>query len=466
MIAWALLVVSSEGQAETLQHQRSWAAETAKAKGWTLEREFAGVSSGRDGPRRLMRELIAELRNCATAQLPTWLLMVRADRVGRGRIAESQIALHEIVDLGVRIWTRDSGELKLDSATDQIIAAVKAGLAGQENEVRRDKAIAVYRRRAAAGQTIGNRLPYGLLRGKDGAPIVVEDQAEIVRMIFRLRLEGLGYIAIARRMLALAPPIRFKDGSERPVHWSHTRVKHLLGHRAFVPAVIDEVTFRRVQQIVGHRDQPRRRFAYPLSGAVRCYCGFTMTGSPGGKGGLFRRYACGDKMHGRTVSAKRLEAQFDRLIRWLERGERSPVRVREPVQSPALFERATARLRAKIATLDRQRDAVWRLHAEGKIRDDAVQPRLDALSAQREAAVAQLTELEGQRAVALDARRRAKDGPAAIATLAGTYASATPEEQRRIARAVADYLGGLVVEADGSLAVRRVAPPSSRAERV
>ena len=60
--AWALLVVFSEAQSETLQHQRAWAERIAAEKGWRLARFFEGVASGIDGPRKLTRGVLLAVR--------------------------------------------------------------------------------------------------------------------------------------------------------------------------------------------------------------------------------------------------------------------------------------------------------------------------------------------------------------------------------------------------------------------
>jgi DNA invertase Pin-like site-specific DNA recombinase len=453
--AWLLAVVSSDVQAETLPHQRDWATATATEKGWTIRRTFEGVSTGKEGPRKLLRELIAALRSLDPGDRPEWLLMVRADRVGRGRLVESQVVLHEIADLGVRIWTRDAGEIKLDSATDQIIAAVKAGLATLENEVKRDKMNAVYRRRKAAGQVVANRVLYGQRREKDGSVTVVEDQAATVREAFRLRIEGYSYLEIAKRIKPIAAPFRFADGTERTMRWNVDHVREVLAERRYAPAIIDEVTFRRAQRDPAPAREARpQRFHYPLSGAVQCFCGYRMIGSYGGGDSPVRRYECRHH-HRKHVNANKLEAQFAEILRRYAENP-SILPRRRPAVSPALLDRAHAKASAHLAALDRERDRVWDLFASGKVREDAVQPRLDAIAQKREAVVEESREIETRRAVAAaESGRRAQAG-AVLARAAKVYGTAAPADKRAIARTIAAEIGGLVVEEDGTLVIRRI----------
>jgi DNA invertase Pin-like site-specific DNA recombinase len=187
--AWLLATVSAELQVETLPYQQAWGTDVARSNGWTIMRTFSGVGTGKHGPRRLVRELLAALR--AEAEPPQWLLMVRLDRIGRDAL-ECQIALRDIHALGVRVWTREGGEEKGDTAMERFVSTVRLYLAEQENEVRRDKALAVYKRKRAAGQAIGNKRPYGLTFGPDGRYAVDDERARVVREIFRLRLAGHG----------------------------------------------------------------------------------------------------------------------------------------------------------------------------------------------------------------------------------------------------------------------------------
>ncbi len=137
-LAWALCVVSSSKQEETLPHQRGWASTEAKSKGWRLHDIFEGVASGKDGARSLVRDILKKLRATEPDARPQWLLMIRSDRIGR-EMVESQIVLRDLKQLGVRVWTRDQGELKLDTTMGKVYAAMQAGLAEQENMVRQDK---------------------------------------------------------------------------------------------------------------------------------------------------------------------------------------------------------------------------------------------------------------------------------------------------------------------------------------
>src|ERR1700722_3759835 len=192
---WALCVVSSEAQSETLPHQRRWAQEAAQSHGWRVTRIVEGVASGKLGPRRLVTDLLADLRSLDEDARPKRILMIRADRLGRGSIIETQIVLRDLLQLGVHVFTRDQGELKLDSAMDELISAATLAVARHENEIRKEKINASIARKRAAGIWKGSVAAYGLIR-RGNEDVADPERAPIVREAFKMRLEGRGLTTI------------------------------------------------------------------------------------------------------------------------------------------------------------------------------------------------------------------------------------------------------------------------------
>lgn len=473
--AWAVLAVSSEKQLETLAHQEAMAEEVASRNGWSLERVFGrgreGVGSGKRGVRAIMVTVIAELQALEPEQRPTWLWMRRVDRTGRGRAAESLLALHAIADLGVRIWDHDTGEVRLDTAEGEIIAGLKAGLARLENEVRSKKSRAAIARKRAAGIPVG-RVPYGLQRDPSGRYVVQEPQAEAVRRAFALRIEGVGSVRIAHQLAQASAPYPYAKG-ERPVRWSPLRVMRLLQNRAYVGTIVDEVTFERAQRIAAElgRATAPAGYPWPLSGAVRCYCGRNMIGNRTGRNRAFPYYVCRASWHHegklRMVRAEQLEARFVALLDDLVETPAlvEQYRRRPEGPSPALLERAIRAARHRLDESARQRTAVWDLHAKGLVRDEEVQARLDALAVQRDEIGAELAGLERQRAAALAASQDLADAQNTLKRAREAWEGATDEERRGIARVVAVQLGGLCVEPDGTLSTRYPEDPHAQSRR-
>ena len=469
---WALLAVSTEHQSETLAYQRTWAQETAKGKGWRLTRTIEGVSSGRLGPRRIVRDLLADLRALDAEARPRFLLMIRADRLGRGSVVESQIVLRDLLALGVSVVTRDQGEVKLDSAMDELISAATLAVSRHENEIRSEKSLATYRRKRAAGVHVGNRLAYGLQR-VDGKVVADPERAPIVREAFKMRLAGLGYTLIGKRLRAIAPPAFYQSsGSAHSISWVPSRVKTLLENRSYVGPIVDEATFAKAGRVAAlltasdRSGDARRRYPWPLAGAVRCFCGRTLIGSASGnQQRRHRYYSCRVHAHHgghiKLFRAGEIEDQFVALLGRLraspELVERYRRRAAAP-SSPKILERSLRELKTKLAEIERRRDAAWELHLAGKVKAEDVQDRLDKLALQRDEVQSQLATVKDAIAVASAAAKGQQDAEALVRRAARTFVKATVSEQNQIARAVSLELGGLVVDAHGKLAVGAPAP--------
>ena len=82
----ALLTISFEPQIGTLKHRGGWAVGVASTKRLAANADHGGVSSGKDGPRAIPRELLLEIRARPPDARPEYALMLRLDRVGRGSI--------------------------------------------------------------------------------------------------------------------------------------------------------------------------------------------------------------------------------------------------------------------------------------------------------------------------------------------------------------------------------------------
>jgi|GEM_PF-2388037 DNA invertase Pin-like site-specific DNA recombinase len=462
---WALAAVSSEGQSETLVHQRRWAEESAASHGWHLTRVIEGVATGKGGPRRIVRDLLADLRALDAEARPKKLLMIRADRLGRGSIVESQIVLRDLLELGVGVFTRDQGDVKLDSAMDELISAATLAVARHENEVRREKSLAVYRRKRAAGERIGSKAPYGIHR-KNGKDVPDRERAPIVRQAFKLRLEGKGYDVIGRRLSGIAPPHVYLNGNSRAVHWTPTRVKKLLENRAYVGPIVTEAVFARAQRVTGmltndRQRDARRRYPWPLAGSMRCYCGRVLIGMACGvEPWRYRYYACRARWnHDGRMRLVRADAIEEEFVALLGRLRASPKLVKQysrrasaPV-SPRILERSIRDLKAKLTDVGRRRDAAWELHVSGKVRAEDVQERLDTLGDQRDALQGRVAGAQEQLAIAKVASSRERDVEALMRRAAQIFNRANVDEQNQIARAVSVELGGLCVEPNGKLKV-------------
>jgi len=123
-----------------------------------------------------------------------------------------------------------------------------------------DKVRDAMRKRAVQGKVLG-RPPYGYCVGADRRLEVVEHEAEVVRHIFSLSLEGLGIRRIAKRLNEEGYRTR-RDG-----RWSMVTIRDLLRNRVYLgtysrfgvrvpgnhPALVRETDFRAVQEATERR---------------------------------------------------------------------------------------------------------------------------------------------------------------------------------------------------------------------
>jgi DNA invertase Pin-like site-specific DNA recombinase len=163
------------------------------------------------------------------------------------------------------------------------------GVSGESRD-RVSKIRAAMQNRAVMGKAMG-RAAYGYRNGDDGTLVVVEDEAEVVRLIFNLYTEErLGIRRIVQRLNGR--DIRTRRGGR----WSVVTIHDILKNPVYIgtymrfglrlprahEAIVNSDTYRAARDIVRER-RPRvglpRAEPYLLSGIAFCgYCGNKMMG--------------------------------------------------------------------------------------------------------------------------------------------------------------------------------------------
>lgn len=350
--------------------------------------------------------------------------------------------------------------------------ACLASTAAVENERRRDKSINKYISKRNNGEHIGNRLPYGLKREprfpSDLNGTIVPDGkcADAVREAFKLRLQGLGYQSIGRRLATFAPPHKFKAGKNHPVEWIPNRVSQLLKTRSYVPHIIDEATFIRAQRVSeasSSKDRSgNRAYPWPLSGTMRCFCGKMLIGTVCGGTKTrpsYRYYGCRFEAHnGRIflVPAEILEQQFLDLLARLKASptlvERWRKRAVASASLPAL-EKSIKELSGKVADIAKRRRRVFELFEIGTIDKAAIKKRLNDLQQQDDEVQGQLVTAKEGLAVARASASRKREVADLFHRAPEIFRKANIEQKKQIAKACMVELGGFTVGADKTLRV-------------
>ncbi|HKU82056.1 MAG TPA: recombinase family protein [Candidatus Tumulicola sp.] len=472
--AWAYLVVSTEDQSDTLPNQLAWAKDTSEKNGWTLERVFDGVASGKLGVRTKFEEMLTALKGLPKDDRPAYVLLTRLDRIGRGDLTRSMVALQSVKELGPRVWSREeNGEVKVDGAMMQLIAAVKFAVAAQENEVRIDKAKAEYdrRRKARAGDSriaVSNAYPYGLTfkkkQGESFGRVVPKDpEAAIVRRAFKMRAAGKGCYIIGKALRDIAPPMELRNGQKQKMAWDGDFCSRMFKKHVYVEAgLIDEATFQKAQRNdVKQSGSAPRKYHWPLTGALRCECGTALMGmraQPHGK--EYRWYACRDRKraHGKLVCHNKadIEAQFLALLRTFGRTpallEVARNRDEDESERRRLLMARLSTLRTELSRIPKSMERVWEAFDSGNLATETVQRRVDALEAKEKNLTAEAATLDLELR-ALNARQiEVDEAREVVQTAEARWSRAGHEEKKAMAKRVAGVFGGsLVVTADGTL---------------
>jgi hypothetical protein len=336
-----------------------------------------------------------------------------------------------------------------------LIAAVRFATARQENEVRSEKARALYEKRRREGRAyIGNRPPYGL-RLVDGKLQPELKFKKTIATAFKMRLAGDGYHLIGKRLEAIAPQREFKNGRTYRTFWTETRVRRLLQTEAYNGTIVDEVTWHRAQSVNQHlgrdRAQPNK-YPWPLGGALHCVCGKILKGiNAGPQRHRIRYYRCPNVAeHGMNLlfRADAAEEAFLRLIDTLQASEDleqswSSQRVESTLEARR---HELSQAKTTLAAIERKRDRAWEAHAAGNITGDQLQERLAQLDHDRVNTASIIRELDGQIGAATASLTERATAGEVLRNARRLYKSADPDRQRQIARLVARALGGLTLK--------------------
>ena len=149
--------------------------------------------------------------------------------------------------------------------------------------------------RAKKGLWNGN-LPFGYVRGEDGVPVIVPEEAEVIGRAFEMYASGKHtYQSIATWLnhTEFRPRVHRRDRRERQYLWSKDTIKDMLRNPFYLgyvtykgqrlpgkqQPIVREDVFEKVQQVrKEHRKGPstfaQRHRTYLLAGLARCvYCG-------------------------------------------------------------------------------------------------------------------------------------------------------------------------------------------------
>ena len=324
---YTLYRVSTKGQVEKddIPMQKAACREFAERQGWEIVKESSekGVSGYKVAAKD--RDVLQEIQRDAGLGKFDILLVFMFDRLGR-RDDETPFVVEWFVKCGIDVWSVNEGQQRFDTHVDKLMNYIRYWQASGESEK------TSIRTKTRMGQIVkegwfkggvpafGYKLEKRGRLNKKNQPVndivINEEEAPVVRLVFdRYVNAGLGTHTIAGKLTSMgiktragenftAPSVRniIKNISYLGILRSGESVSEPFEHLR----IIDEVTFRRAQDIARQRTNeyeeersiPRKTSAECLlSGNIFCgHCGGRLTASPAGGNQLLA--------DGRTISRK------------------------------------------------------------------------------------------------------------------------------------------------------------------
>ncbi len=343
--------------------QRIRCREFCERMGWTLvcELQEEGVSGHK--VRAEQRDKVQLIKEYAKQGKFDILLVFMFDRIGR--IAdETPFVVEWLIKNNIRVWSTQEGEQKIETHTDRLTNYIRYWQADGESQkisARTSNSMGVL---TEEGCFTGGLCAYGYQYVKLGRTnrrkqevldlAICEEEADIVRLIFRLATEeGCGAQRIANQLNAKG--VKNRSGK----NWHPASIRGMLKNILYTGVlrsgkshsdvierlqIIDSKTFEEVQAMSAMRSQKQAAIrSIPLntrgnallSGNIFCgHCGARLCITTSGKGGNSNvrrvRYTCQTKSRthgdcdgqtGYTVS--KLDAMIDAIIRSIfERAKR------------------------------------------------------------------------------------------------------------------------------------------------
>ena len=474
---------SQDGEDKTsIAEQKGDMEAYCESKGLTITARYQEVGRGWSKKRPEFQRMLADARRGRFDTIVCW----KSDRLSRGMYPAA--ALMEVVE---------AHQIRLEAVLDAIdmkTFGLMAAIGKIELDNFRERSTMGKRGTAKQGRVPTGGVPYGYRIGDDGRFEVVEEQAEVVRRIFRMYVdERMGSYSIAVRLTDEGVPTQ-----SGKMLWLQSRVHHILKNATYtgtwvygryrhvstedgmkvydqpkdtwieipVPQVVDDETWSRAQKLKKQRGSKAKRntkVVYLLQHLLKCgECGrnfharasWTTTSVRKGKAYTYdlptprRYYMCNG------MQSMRLRCREKPYIRAEQLEEPIWREVKRVLQNPDLIVAGIADLDSQegvgmeeeIAQADRdlrsiqmEEDRAIRLFVSGKITEAQLDLQRRFITERLESARAKLDDYLVQETSGAEKRRLMEE----VLTWAREFGQGldevTPEERH-------DYLQALVEE--------------------
>ena len=474
---------SQDGEDKTSISEQTGDMEAyCESKGLTITARYQEVGRGWSKKRPEFQRMLADARRGRFDTIVCW----KSDRLSRGMYPAA--ALMEVVE---------AHQIRLEAVLDAIdmkTFGLMAAIGKIELDNFRERSTMGKRGTAKQGRVPTGGVPYGYRIGDDGRFEVVEEQAEVVRRIFRMYVdERMGSYSIAVRLTDEGVPTQ-----SGKMLWLQSRVHHILGNATYtgtwvygryrhvstedgmkvydqpkdtwieipVPQVVDDETWKRAQKLKKQRGSKAKRntkVVYLLQHLLKCgECGrnfharasWTTTSVRKGKAYTYdlttprRYYMCNG------MQSMRLRCREKPYIRAEQLEEPIWREVKRVLQNPDLIvagiadldsqegvgmEEETAQAERDLRSIQMEEDRAIRLFVSGKITEAQLDLQRRFITERLESARAKLDDYLVQETSGAEKRRLMEE----VLTWAREFGQGldevTPEERH-------DYLQMIVEE--------------------
>jgi len=269
--------VSTDEQAKegfSIPAQKERLRSFCESQGWEIVHEYIEEGwSAKDLERPQMKQLLKDIKK-GNIDI---VLVYRLDRLTRS-----------VLDLYLLLQTFEKYNVAFRSATEvydtstamgRLFITLVAALAQWERENLAERVRFGIEQMIDEGKKPGGHSPYGYKFDKNFNCTIIEDEANIVRMIYQLYCDGFGYRSIADRLNELGVKPRIAK------EWNHISVRDILTNDIYIGTyrwgdkvihnnhtpIISETLFRKAQKAKDKRAVDRKRVGkFLLTGLLHC----------------------------------------------------------------------------------------------------------------------------------------------------------------------------------------------------
>jgi len=392
---------------------------------WRLHKVYRDTESGTHMNRPGLEEMLFD----AEAQAFDTLLVFRVDRLSR-KVRELALMVDELTKHGV-VLKSITEPFDTANAAGKMMLQMLGVFAEFEHATIVERTKVGMEKKAKGGRFVGGNVPFGYRLDPEKGLVVHEEEALIVRKLFRMYAIGkMGSSAICKEFNETG--LRNRNGRKwgrrvalymikNPVYIGKIRWHEILYDGTHDPLVSEEL-FRSAQEVLEERneDLKGRQFRHGedrlLTGVIKCAkCGSHMFGGGGSKNGVtVPYYVCSKRFNDQAcdqdyVRMDLLDGAIIHDIKAMFRDEQFMARVWEEANKRLAAERPNIEKEiegnlAEAAKVQAATDRYFKAFESGKLEPDLCNEKVQDLRAR-------LAELEAQRQE-LEARRERLELPA------------------------------------------------------